>query len=237
MSLLRAVRFPREVLSTARGALVTAMATALAVLTPAPAAEAVPLTPEELAKVCAQADDAAHCGRLVEEVQLPRLPSLAVRDKLDLRVSLYPSGITTFTDIEGLHVGRSYSLWDFMSEINAVVLYVTDGDDASFTLLQRANGRKIDLPSDPKLSPDRQRLVTADFCEKRCVNELALWRVTRDGVRKEVSWSPGEPWTDAVATWKDAQTIVVDYAVAGSDKRATLTRKLADTGWARAPAQ
>jgi hypothetical protein len=69
------------------------------------------------------------------------------------------------------------------------------------------------------------------------VNELALWRVTRDGVRKEVSWSPGEPWTDAVATWKDAQTIVVDYAVAGSDKRATLTRKLADTGWARAPAQ
>jgi hypothetical protein len=56
-------------------------------------------------------------------------------------------------------------------------------------------------------------------------------------VRKEVSWSPGEPWTDAVAKWKDAQTIVVDYAVAGSDKRATLTRKLADTGWARAPAQ
>ena len=220
-----------------RGAVVWAMAAALAVSLPAAIALAVPLTPEELAKVCAQADDTAHCGRLVEEVQLQRLPNLAVRDRLDLRVSLYPSGVATFSDGEAPPRSRSYSLWDFMSEINAVVLYVTDGDDASFTLLQRANGRRTDLPSDPRLSPDRQRLVTADFCEQRCVNELALWRVTKDGVRKELSWNPGAPWADGVATWKDAETIVVDYAVAGSDKRATLTRKLADTGWVRAPSQ
>ena len=122
-----------------------------------------------------------------------------------------------------------------MSEINAVVLYVADGDDASFTLLQRTNGRKFDLPSDPKLSPDRQRLVTADFCERRCVNEVALWRVTRDGVHKELSWRPREPWADAVATWKDAQTIVIDHALAGSDKRATVTRRIADSDWVRAP--
>jgi hypothetical protein len=210
-----------------------AAATALAALLAASIAGALPLTPEELAKVCAQADDSAHCGRLVEEVQLPRLPNLAVRDKLELRVSLYPSGIATFTDVETLHGGRSYSLWDFMSEINAVVLYVTDGDDASFTLLQRTNGRRFDLPSDPKLSPDRQRLLTADFCERRCVNELAVWRVTKDGVHKELSWRPREPWADAVATWKDAQTIVIDHALPGSDKRATLTRRLADGDWVR----
>ena len=96
----------------------------------APTACAVPLTPEELAKVCAQAEDASHCGRLVEAVQLKRLPSLAVRDGVDLRVSLFPSGTATFTDIETLNGGRSYSLWDFISEINSVVLYVTEGDDA-----------------------------------------------------------------------------------------------------------
>ncbi len=33
-----------------------------------------------------------------------------------------------------------------MSEINAVVLYVTEGDDARFTLIQRTTGRKTDLP-------------------------------------------------------------------------------------------
>jgi hypothetical protein len=214
-----------------RAAIVVAMAVALGALVSA--SMAVPLTPAELTKVCAEADDAAHCGRLVEEAQLPRLPNLAVRDKLELRVSLYPSGVTTFIDTETLHGGRSYSLWDFMSEINAVVLYVTDGDDASFTLLQRANGRKFDLPSDPKLSPDRQRLVTADFCEHRCVNELALWRITRDGVRKELSWRPKETWPDAVATWKDEQTIVIDHALSGTDKRATLTRRLADSDWVR----
>ena len=200
-------------------------------------ARAVPLTVEELTKLCAQADDAAHCGRLVEEVQLPRLPNLAVRDKLDLKVSLYPSGTATFTDVESITGGRSFSLWDFMSEINAVVLYVTDGDDASFTLLQRTTGRKTDLPADPKLSPDRSRLVTADFCEQRCANEVAIWRVARDGVRKEMSWRPATPWIDAVATWKDAQTLAIDYTAAGGGKPSTLTRRLADTDWVRAPPQ
>ena len=199
-------------------------------------AHAVPLTVEELTKLCADADDAAHCGRLVEGVQLQRLPSLAVREQSALKVSLYPSGTATFTDTEAVNGGRSYSLWDFMNEINAVVLYVTDGDDTTFTLLQRATARKVELPADPKLSPDRARLVTADFCAGRCSNELALWRVTRDGVRKELTWRPREGWSDAVATWRDAETVTIDYAVAGAQARSRLTRRLADTDWVRAQA-
>src|SRR5262245_17563120 len=63
-------------------------------------AYAVPLTPEELAKVCDKAEDTSHCGRLVEEVQLKRLPNLAVRDGVNLRVSLFPSGSQLFADTE-----------------------------------------------------------------------------------------------------------------------------------------
>jgi hypothetical protein len=196
----------------------------------------VPLSVEELTKVCAEADDAPHCGRLVEGVQLPRLPNLAVREKSDLKVSLYPAGSVTFTDIEAVSGGRSYSLWDFLSEINAVVLFVTAGDEASFLLLQRTTGRKTDLPADPKLSPDRSRLVTADFCAHRCTNEVALWRVARDGVRKELVLRPGVPWTDVVATWRDADTIAIDYTVAGAATRSRLARRVADTEWVRAPA-
>jgi hypothetical protein len=210
-----------------------ALAAALLLAMPA---QAVPLTVEELTKLCAEADDAAHCGRLVEGVQLQRLPNLAVREQSTLRVSLYPSGTTAFTDTEAINGGRSYSLWDFMSEINAVVLYVTDGDDAMFTLLQRTTGRKVELPADPKLSPDRARLVTADFCSSRCSNELAVWRVTRDGVRKESTWRPSANWSDAVATWKDAETVTIDYTVAGAPARARLSRRLADTDWVRAQA-
>ena len=117
---------PRPARFAARGALAVAAWLAMAV-------HAVPLTVEELTKVCAEAEDAAHCGRLVEGVQLQRLPNLAVREQSTLKVSLYPSGTATFTDTEAVNGGRSYSLWDFMSEINAVVLYVTDGDDATFT--------------------------------------------------------------------------------------------------------
>jgi len=214
--------------STVRGVLaVAALATTLAY--------AAPPSPEELARICGNAEDSSHCGRLVEEVQLKRLPNLAVRDGATLRVSLYPAGIATLADTEALSGGRSYSLWDYISELNAVVLYTTDGDDVFFTVLQRATARKTELPSEPKVSPDRAYIVTADFCEKRCVNELAVWRVTRDGIRKAWTWKPREAWSDAVANWKSAETIAVDYSVAGRDGRSVIERRLGDPSWVRSP--
>ena len=213
----------------ARGALAIATLSAIG-------AQAVALTADELARVCAQADDASHCGRLVEETQLRRLPNLAVRDGAALTVSLFPSGTVTFTDTDAPNGGRSHSLWDYLGEINSVVLYTTDGDDVTFTLLQRATGRRTELPAEPRVSPDRARLVTADFCAKHCVNELSVWRVTRDGVRRELSWKPREAWIDAEATWKDAETLTIEYAVAGTQARSRIERRLADPTWIRAGA-
>lgn len=203
----------------------------------AAAATAAPVTPEELATLCASAEDQSHCGRLVEAEQMKRLPHLARRDGLDLRVTLFPSGATTFTDVETPTGGRSHSLWDFISEINAVVLYSVAGDNVSFTLLQRTNGRQVELPAEPKVAPDRQRLATADFCATRCVNELAVWRISRDGVVKESAWRPTEAWTDAVATWKDAETLRIEYTAAGATAPKVLERRLTDPAWSRVPAR
>jgi len=167
-------------------------------------------------------------------VQLKRLPNLAVRDGATLKVSLYPAGVASFVDTEALNGGRSYSLWDYLDGINAVLLYTTDADTVTFTLVQRANGRKIELPTEPKLSPDRQLLVTADFCESRCVNELALWRVSREGVRKESAWKPAQDWSDATATWKSPETLVIEYRPAGAPMVEVLERRIADPSWVRA---
>jgi len=214
----------------ARAALAVSLAAAVL---GASAAAATPLATEELATVCAQTEGSAHCARKVEAVQLKRLPSLATRDGATLTVSLYPSGTATFADTEALNGGRSYSLWDFINELNAVILFTTDGPNVTFTLLQRTNGRKVELPADPKVSPDRARLATADFCASACSNELVIWRVTRDGVRKEYSWKPKEAWADAGVSWKDADTVVVEYTRQGASTEATLERKLTDPGWLR----
>ncbi|MEO8674434.1 MAG: hypothetical protein ABI569_02585 [Casimicrobiaceae bacterium] len=212
---------------------VARIALALAVL-PSPATFAAPLTHDELVAACAKAEGPAHCGRNVEEIQLKRLPNLATREGNTLTVSLYPTGTATFTDTEALNGGRSYALWDFVSEINAVVLFANDGANSSFVVLQRTNGRRVDLPSEPKVSPDRSRLVTADFCASNCVNELAVWRVTKDGVQKELTWKPAQRWDDAGVSWKNADTLVVEYTPAGAAPPATLERRLTDAGWRRA---
>jgi hypothetical protein len=66
--------------------------------------------------------------------------------------------------------------------INASCCSRPTATQTSFLLLQRANGTQYRLPSEPTLSPDRQNLVTADFCADGCDGELAVWRVTRDDV-------------------------------------------------------
>jgi hypothetical protein len=208
----------------------------LALALAGPALIAAPLSGDELAAACRDAEGPAHCARRIEELQLKRLPNLAVRDGDVLKVSLYPSGFAEFRDTVTLQGGRTYALWDFINEINAVVLFVTNDGNASFVLLQRANGRRFELPAEPKLSPDRARIATADFCATSCVNELAVWRVTKDGVQKELVWKPARPWSDAGVTWKSTETLIVEYTAADAKGEATLERRLSDPGWQRADA-
>ena len=194
---------------------------------------AAPLSNDEISEICARADDPGQCARLVEGVQLKRLPNLARREGNTLTVSLYPSGSATFTDGDDPVSGRAYSLWDYLDGINAVLLYTTLGDATTFTLLQRTNNRRVELPTEPQLAPDRAHLVTADICQARCSNEVAVWRVTREGVRKELAWSPGAAWTDAVAQWKGAATLRFDYV--GANGPGTAEKKLDDPAWRRVP--
>lgn len=204
---------------------------ALAALALPSLAGAVPPTRDEIAKWCAEAEDTAHCGRLIEAQQMQRLPGLATRDGGTLKVSLYPSGSTSFTDVEDIRGGTVYNLWDNWSEINAVVVSVTREDRTTYVVLLRAGGRTFALPAEPVLAPDRHHIVTADFCAKDCANELAVWRVSRDGIARDSTWKPVPTWSDAAVAWKDAETLAIDYTPMGSADSRTLARKLGDPGW------
>jgi hypothetical protein len=57
--------------------------------------------------------------------------------------------------------------------------------------------------------------------------------VSRDGVRKELVWRPASPWADAAATWRDAETLTIDYLPAGAASRSKLSRRIVDADWAR----
>ena len=204
---------------------------AAALIVVSTASQAGSLAPEKVAQLCANAEDMAHCGRLIEAQQLRRFAGLATRDGDDLRVALYPRGEATFRDVVRTTGAESYTLWDALSEINAVVLFVTEGDRSGYLLLTRSNGRQYRLPAEPALSPDRQYLVTADFCAAGCDNEAALWRVTRDDVRKERVLRPDRAWTDVTAEWAGPDVVVLDYAVEGNAERQQLKLAPGDARW------
>jgi hypothetical protein len=213
-----------RVLPTAAGLLVAIFAASL---------HAAPPTPERVLELCAQVEGPSHCGRLVEAEQLKSLPNLAVRDGDTLRVSLFPSGTRDFIDTITSQNERTYAIWDYWSPINAVVLFITAGDELRYAVLQRATSALSVLPAEPVLAPDRQRVAVADFCSSRCDNEITLWRVTREGLRKEASLKPAAPWSDVTVAWKNGETLTIQYTPSGEDKPRTLERALADKEWKR----
>jgi len=194
---------------------------------------AAPPTPERVLELCARVESPAHCGRLIEAEQLKALPNLAVRNGDTLRVSLFPSGTRDYVDSIASSNERSYALWDYWSPINAIVLLVTSGDTLSYAVLQRATGQITALPAEPVLAPDRQRVAVADFCATQCVNELSVWRVGREGLRKELGFTPAAPWSDVTATWKGGETLTVQYTLPGDDKPRTVERKVSAADWQR----
>lgn len=199
----------------------------------ASAAHADPISRERMMELCANVEGPAHCARIVEGEQLKSLPDLAKREGDTLTVRLFPSGTRLLVDSLAANNERSYALWDYWSPINAVVLLVAAGDDVSYAVLQRASGQLTTLPAEPVLAPDRQRVAVADFCSRKCTNEVTVWRVTRDGVRKELAYKPPADWSDVTVAWKDGDTLVLQYDPAGGGDRKSVERKLAAGDWKR----
>jgi hypothetical protein len=213
---------------------VTVLARALvaaALLAAASPALAGSVTAAQIAALCGNAEDTPHCGRMIEEQQLKRFAGIASRDGDELRVTLYPRGDVLFRDVVRPTAVESYTLWDVLADINGVLLFVNQGDRASYLLLMRNNGRQFRLPAEPAVSPDRAYVVTADFCASGCDNEVALWRLTRDDVRKERVLRADGPWTDVTAAWSGSDEVVVDYTQEGETDRRELRLARNDARW------
>ena len=200
------------------------------------------------------AEDPAHCGRLVEARQL-HAPAGA-RDARRRRAA-HRAAAVRLDDVprRGEHHGAQNVRRVGLPRANQrVVLFTTDGDRTRLlagaaraaAAKYRAAGRAGAVARTASASS------TADFCAQSCDNEVAVWRVTRGGVRKELAWRRDDAWTDAGVAWKDADTLAIEYTRAGDRERArsnagsatrrgprvALTPRAAGSRWTgRAPAR
>jgi hypothetical protein len=194
---------------------------------------AAPPTAADLAKLCGDAEDQAHCGRLVEARLLPRIKQVASREGDALRIELLPVGSTVFRDSIDIVGARSYAVWDYVDDLEAVVLFATKGDRSEFWWLQRRGGGEFRLPAEPVLAPGHRRFATADFCADGCDNEVAIWRIDANEVRKELAFAPKDAWQDASVTWKSANSVAIEYVTPDNSSPRVLERRLDDPAWVR----
>ena len=159
-------------------------------------AHAAPIARADLVALCKDAEDQAQCGRLVEARQLKSLSRIAERNGDELRVQLAPAGLTVFHDTINVTGARTYAVWDYLEDLDTLVLFTTVGERTGFMLVQRRTGDEYRVPAEPVMSPDARHFATADVCAQECDNEVAVWRIARDGVRKEAAWTPPATWSD-----------------------------------------
>ena len=200
-------------------------------------AHAAPIARGDLVALCAEAEDQAQCGRLVEARQLKSLSRIAERNGDELRVSLAPFGLSVFHDTVNIRGARTYAVWDYLENVDTLVLFTTVGERTGFLLVQRRTGDEYRVPSEPVMAPDDGHFVTADVCAQQCDNEVAVWRIAKDGVRKEAAWTPPPTWSDVSVTWRTAGAIVLEYSVAGESRPRSIEYRLDDPSWKKVPAK
>jgi hypothetical protein len=207
-------------------------ATLLATLLAAgPAIAALP-DARELAALCTGAEGPVHCGRLVEAAQLARSPGLATRSGDELTVRLRDGRTRAFADGKD----ASFAMWGEIEAADAVVLMTTRAEAIGFTVIQRATGSLAELPSEPIPSPDGAHFATADFCDKGCDNEIAVWRVSPERIRKDRFFRPRTTWRDVTLRWKDGNTLHIERQTPASAPSA-FDFRLTDPGWMRIDAK
>ncbi len=161
----------------------------------------------------------------------------AERNGDELRIQLSPFGLTVFRDTVNITGAQTYAVWDYLEDLDTVVLFATDGDRSEFWLVQRRGGAEYRIPSEPVLSPDQRRFVTADFCAQGCDNEVVVWRIERSDVHKELAWTPPLSWSDVSVGWRSPDTLKLEYSAAGQPGSRIVERRLSDASWTKAPAR
>lgn len=183
------------------------------------------VTTEEMMTICAQADDTHDCARLIEAAQLKKMPAnLARRGTGDESTTLALSLSQGLFNDSAQEIklidkdGKAYTVWDYWPTLNAFLLLVLEEEGSYYLWLSRLDGKTVRLPAEPVFASGQKRFATADFCEKTCRNEVAIWQIRQGIPVKTRVWQPKETWEDAEASWVSLEQLRLEYRVSGSEE-------------------
>jgi hypothetical protein len=198
---------------------------------------AAPPTNQEIVELCTRAEDPPHCGKLIERRQLLSHGSIAQRDGPTLTLNLRGKGQPVrFRDVDDAVAPRDYSLWDVIDAIDCAVVWLQEGESSRYLLVNLGTGVVYDMPGEPLPSPDAHYVASADFCPRGCANELALWEVKGQHLRKALVYGTSAGWTDAGVRWTGERALALEIEIRPDPRRVehrSLELSLDDPAWRR----
>lgn len=203
-------------------------------------------------RICMYQTNTHECARAVEAFQLRHgHPRLARRDSAF--VIQLPGGDSAMVeDRPGDRYGVgsvSHSYLGYLPALAQHLLEIQYYEGGDFLLVDATTGRRQEIPSLPRVSPDGRRFaVFSSAMDTYASNALQIWRASETGLRLEweagigrgddagVRGGDGAEWGPRDVIWTDREALRVYLEVSGDRAggvpagSATLRRE--DDGWA-----
>lgn len=203
-------------------------------------------------QICMYRTNTYECARAVEEFQLRHdHPRLARRDSIFvIRLPSRDSVIVEDRPGDRYGVGGvGHSYLGYLPALEQHLLAIQYYEGGGFLLVGATTGRRQEIPSLPRVSPDGRRFaVYSSAMDTYASNALQIWRVSEGGLRLE--WEAvigrgddsgrqgddGSDWGPRDVIWTDREALRVYLEVSGDREggvpagSAMLRRE--DDGWA-----
>lgn len=151
-----------------------------------------------------------------ETLRIERFKENVRRDGDTLYLKVESGAYLTLKDPKScdLYLPCDYEFVDYYIDSGFYLIFAGYYEGEDYIMISDKDGKKYSVTDIPRLSPDKERFVSASACEAFCRNGVFIWRIVDGDLVSELSYEPFEPPVNEYALysfieWTDDKTILL----------------------------
>lgn len=144
-----------------------------------------------------------------EMLRIERFKENVRRDGDTLYLKIESGAYLAFKDTQSCEppLPCDYEFIDYYRDLGFYLIFVGYYEGEDYVMISDKDGKEYSVKELPRLSPDKERLVSVSACDAFCVNGVFVWRIADNGLVSELFYEPAEYARYSFIKWMDDKTI------------------------------
>jgi hypothetical protein len=155
-----------------------------------------------------------------ELLRIERFKENVRRDGDTIYIKIESGAYLAFQDAQSCEPPSpcDYEFVDYYSDLGFYLIFVGYYEGEDYVMISDKDGKEYSVKDLPRLSPDRERLVSVSACGAFCINGVFVWRIVDGGLVSELFYEPEEYARYSFIKWMDNKTIELTKEVYSSEQ-------------------